>query len=1060
MKFGFEVSTRGSVILTAVAVCCAIAYVALAESPAASGSRPAFSDESLEFFEREVRPLLVKRCFECHSGEAKEVQAGLRLDSREAVLRGGDTGAAIVPGKPKQSLLIDAINYGELYQMPPKSKLPAREIAVLTRWVDLGAPWPESKASTGGDAQPSSGAADNDKFDLEARKAAHWAWQPVQRPSTPNVQNSSWPANDIDRFVLAKLEAAGLSPADAADKRTLIRRAYFDVVGMPPPPEAVERFVNDDSPQAFERVVGELLSSPRFGERWARHWLDLVRYAETYGHEFDYPIEHAWQYRDYVIRALNADVTYDQFAIEHIAGDLLKKPRLHPAEMFNESIIGTGFWWFGEQVHAPVDVLDHEADRVDNQIDVLGKTFLGLTLGCARCHDHKFDAISTADVYSLWGFAKSARLQTAYLDPHGKIAAAAREIAAIQQSVMWLSEPRSRVSERLDHVTERRGHVLADFNGDTYDDWFITGEAFGDRPTRDGDWTLRDGKLQPLDGGLAQSGRLSAKFTGALRSKSFTIEQPQIAYHIGGKNAQVRLIIQGYRMDSFNGLLFSGCSFKVDHEDLKWHQQAGDLKNHIGKRAYIEILDDGDGWVAVDEIRFVDANWRPPTDVNTSGGTDNHTLGGTDKRPPLVSGETSLDDGAPLTNLRTGLSVPPNSSDSTHVSERLAAAVAKIAAIEKDIPAPMRVLAATDGDGFDDRIHIRGNNKTLGEPAPRRFLTAIAGGEQTPIPRDSGSGRLELARRIVSRDNPLFARVMVNRVWHHLFGRGIVASVDNFGVLGERPTHPELLDHLATQFIDDGYSVKRLIRVIMLSRTYQMASQARAAADEADPSNLLLHRQNIKRLEGEAIRDAILALSSRLNQTMYGPPVRAHLTDFMFGRGRPNRSGPLDGAGRRSIYLEVRRNFLSPMMLAFDTPLPASTVGRRNVSNVPAQALILMNDPFVAGQAKRWAERVLSASGGRESPDEGSEFRVQGSEGTRKANTARLDEQAVSRRRIETLYGEAFAREPSEIELKAAVKFVKQQAAQHIDSPSQESIDVWTDLCHVLFNAKEFTFIK
>ena len=1030
----------------AIVFCCLTVAVAVGDP--VQETRPAqFSDESLEFFEKKVRPLLVKRCYECHSGDAKEIQAGLRLDTRSAVLKGGDTGPAAVPGQPAKSLLIDAINYGELYQMPPKSKLPPEEIATLTRWVELGAPWPHDKhndSATSGDASES---------DLAAQKAAHWAWQPIKKPMRPTVKNGSWPTSEIDAFILARLEEHGLSPADAADKRTLIRRAYFDLVGLPPSPDAVERFIADDSPQAFERVVDELLASPRFGERWARHWLDLVRYAETYGHEFDYPIEHAWQYRDYVIRALNADLPYDQFAAEHIAGDLLTEPRLHPTEKYNESIIGTGFWWFGEQVHAPVDVLEHEAERVDNQIDVLGKTFLGLTIGCARCHDHKFDPIPTADVYALWGFAKSTRLQTAYLDPHGRITAAAKEIAAIQREVASVGNAQRlpavaggvRAAESTSVGNALRGvpaaestnhselpddKPFADFNGDDFADWLVAGEAFGHRPTRAGDWTARDGNVQWLPPGVAHSGRLSAKFTGALRSKSFIIEKPQIAYRLAGRNSQVRLIIQNYRMDQFSPLLFSGCLIKPDHDDLKWHVQAGDLKNHLGKRAYIEILDNGNGWVAVDEIRFVDQAWQPPTgDI---------AMGGTDKRPPLVSGEEPLDPNEPPTNLTTDLSVPPAAS-----------AIARIAAIEKDLPAPIPVLAAVDGDGWDDRIHIRGNTKTLGDVAPRRFLTAIAGEDQPPIAPGVGSGRLELAGRIVSRDNPLFARVAVNCVWHHLFGRGIVASVDNFGVLGEPPSHPELLDHLADRFIDDGYSIQRLIRTIVLSRTYQMASRAGAEADEADPKNVLLHRQNLKRLEGEAIRDAILAVSGRIDVTMYGPPVKTHLTAFMFGRGRPNQSGPLDGAGRRSIYLEVRRNFLSSMMLAFDTPLPFSTVGRRNVSNVPAQALILMNDPFVAEQARRWAERSLK----------GSEFGVQGSAAASSGEHP-TDGSSTAENRIDRLLQEAFVRPPTDQEREAAITFLKQQANEHGDAGWPESLAAWTDLCHTLFNAKEFVFIE
>ncbi|MEX2140230.1 MAG: PSD1 and planctomycete cytochrome C domain-containing protein [Pirellulales bacterium] len=1005
--------------MIALFVACSLPVIADAESP--TSPSPVFSDELLEFFEKEVRPLLDKRCYECHSARAKKLQGGLRLDSRAAVLEGGDTGPAVVPGKPKRSLLVDAINYGELYQMPPRSKLPKKEIAALTKWIELGAPWPKENAAVAKSSGDSSG------FDLAERRAAHWAWQPIERPTPSAVKNLSWPADDIDRFILAKLELKGLAPAEAADKRTLIRRAFFDLVGLPPTPEAVDRFLGDESPRAFERVVDELLASPRFGERWARHWLDLIRYAETYGHEFDYPIEHAWQYRDYVVRALNADVPYDQFTIEHIAGDLLSEPRLHPTEKFNESVIGTGFWWFGEQVHAPVDVYDHEADRVDNQIDVLGKTFLGLTLGCARCHDHKFDAISTADVYSLWGFAKSTRLQMASLDPHGRIAAAAREIDAIQRDLTSVGNARSLPAvaggvpsaELTNHPRPLHDKAFADFDGDDFTGWFVTGEAFGDRPTRGGDWTSRDGKMHWLPAGSAHSGRLSHKFTGALRSKNFTIKEPQIAYRIAGKDAQVRLIIQGYRMDTFNPLLFSGGSFKVDHEDLKWHVQAGDLRNHLGKRAYIEILDDGDGWVAVDEIRFVEAGSEPPEDASSS------------------------QEAAPAHEL-------------ARASEKLTAAAAKIAAVEKTIPTPMRVLAATDGDGFDDRIHIRGNTKTLGDVTPRRFLTAIADDQQLAIPPDAGSGRLQLAQYVVSRDNPLFARVLANRIWQHLFGRGIVATVDNFGVLGDRPSHSELLDHLATRFIDEGYSIKRLIRAMMLSRTYQIASRASAKLDEADPNNLLIHRQNLKRLEGEALRDAMLSLSGRLDLTMYGPPVRTYLTPFMFGRGRPNQSGPLDGAGRRSIYLEVRRNFLSPMMLAFDTPLPASTVGRRNVSNVPAQSLILMNDPFVAEQARRWAERSLfSASGERESPDSAG-LRVTSKEEVQRTKDESGDE---VRHRIEWLYREAFARPPSDKEVDIAAEFVKQQAAEYGESPWRRSLAAWTDLCHTLFNAKEFVFM-
>jgi hypothetical protein len=377
-------------------------------------------------------------------------------------------------------------------------------------------------------------------------------------------------------------------------------------------------------------------------------------------------------------------------------------------------------------------------------------------------------------------------------------------------------------------------------------------------------------------------------------------------------------------------------------------------------------------------------------------------------------------------------------------AKALAEAAAKIEAIAKTIPDPIRVLAATDGDPFDDRVHIRGNHKTLGDPTPRRFLTAIAGDEQPHISSDAGSGRLELARRIVSRDNPFFARVIVNRVWQHLFGRGIVPTVDNFGVLGEPPSHPDLLDHLATRFIEDSYSIKRLIRTIMLSRAYQMASHGSEPADAADPNNSLVHRQNLRRLEGEPLRDAILSLSGRLDLTMYGPPIKVHLTPFMTGFGQPKESGPLDGAGRRSIFQEVRRNYLPSMMLAFDTPPPAGTIGRRSVSNVPAQALILMNDPFVAQQAKLWAEKTMK-----------------GSEGSTKYEGRRTKEadEGVGRERIERLYREAFGRPPTKEETELAIQFLNQQAAENGPADPHQSLAGWTDFCHTLLNTKEFLFV-
>src|SRR6516162_5886413 len=367
--------------------------------PAQEKNRP--DPAAIEFFESKIRPVLSEHCYRCHSSTAKKLKGKLLLDSREGILKGGESGPVIVAGKPEKSRLIQAIRYADVdLSMPPNAKLSDAVIADLTKWVKMGAPWPDDTAI-------SKAPKNKYELDLPKRKKEHWAWQPIQAGNIPAVKDKSWPLDPIDHFILSKLDEKGLKPAPAADRRTWIRRVTFALIGLPPTPEDVDAFVKDTSKEAWEKVVDRLLASPHFGERWGRHWLDLVRYAETRGHEFDYPAPNAYQYRDYVIRAINADVPYDQFVLEHLAGDLLARPRLHPKEGYNESIVGTGFWFLGEQVHSPVDVCQDKADRFDNMLDVFGKTFLGLTIACARCHDHKFDAISTRDYYALSGFLES-----------------------------------------------------------------------------------------------------------------------------------------------------------------------------------------------------------------------------------------------------------------------------------------------------------------------------------------------------------------------------------------------------------------------------------------------------------------------------------------------------------------------------------------------------------------------------------------------------------------------------------------------------------------------------
>jgi hypothetical protein len=984
------------------------ALIAWPRERAAAQEPPTFEVASVEFFQTKVKPLLEARCFECHGPDAKEPKGGLSLASRASILRGGDSGAAIVPGKPDESLLIKAVKYID-FEMPPKSRLPEGEVAILTEWVKRGAPWSKEDAPIK-EAKP-------ELFPMAERKASHWCWKPighfeppsVGRPFSADPKSSAAAFHDsdaIDRFVVTKLEQKGLSPAAPADRHTLLRRAYFALIGLPPTPAEVDEFVNDPAPMrdALARVVDRLLDSPHFGERWARHWLDLVRYAETLGHEFDYPLHHAHQYRDYVIRAFNADVPYDRFVVEHVAGDLLPSresrvesrehgnlspvpsrlsplvARLHPTDNYNESILATGFWFLGEDKHAPVDVKGEQAARIDNQLDVFSKTFLGLTVACARCHDHKFDAISTRDYYALSGYLQSSRRQTAYLDPGGKIDAVVAELKRSRQKPAVPSEPAA-PREVPDGTV-----LFEDFSSGAFVDlqhpsplaprssplapqpWYSTGWAFGDGPNPHG---------------VAHSGELSPKLRGVLRSPTFTITHPQILYRLAGQNGRVRLVIDGYQMMDFSGLLFGGTTFEVKTDGRwVWHRQAGDLQNYLGHRAYIELIDDGDGWIACESIWFTNGAREPPS-----------------------------------------LNAEPNPNVD------LPEAASQVA-----IPEPLRAIAICDGNAVNEHVFIRGNHKNLGVVVVRRDLEALGGTEDQPLTDQDGSGRLRLAMRMVDpKTNPFVPRIAVNRVWHHLFGRGIVETVDNFGVLGKEPTHPELLDYLAETFVADGWSLKRLIRRLVLTNTWQMASHSEPRDDERDPQNIWWHHFPIRRLEAEAIRDAMLAVAGRLNRTTFGPSVPVHLTPFMQGRGRPGTSGPLDGDGRRSIYISVNRNFLSPMMLAFDMPIPFTAIGRRNVSNVPAQALILMNDPFVLDMAKRWAERSL-----KEQPD--------------------LSPEA----RIERLYLEAFTRSPNEAERADALAFLQEQARLS-NVPADiwpRHAPIWTDLCHVLFNVKEFVFVK
>ena len=1225
-------------------------------------AEPTFDESALEFFEKAVRPILTARCLECHGGGDKAPKGGLRLTSRNELLKGGDTSAAIVPGKPGESLLVSAINYGDVYQMPPKSKLPAKEIATLTKWVEMGAPWPK-EASAAGKVKP---------FDLASRKAEHWCWQPIKDHAPPAVKDSAWPMTSVDRFILAKLEEKSLKPAPPAERLTLLRRVYFDLIGLPPSVDEIEVFLKDESPQALEHVVDRLLGSVHFGERWGRHWLDLVRFAETRGHEFEPIIPNAWQYRDYIIRALNADVPYDRLLREHIAGDLIE-PRWrevdgrelkvegqtksaadpqpstlnlqpHPQPRINDAPLGTGFWFLGEEVHSPVDIRKDETDRMDNRLDVLSKTFLGLTVACARCHDHKFDAISQRDYYALAGFAISGSYRQIRIDTHEqhrelaeklaeiraqqrakvagslieaakptldkldqyllaaqqvlndgaaleaaedkrkRLSAAGRDkvdgLAAVKQLdgellARWTVElesaradkqhPLHGFAEITGPTRERGPHadtegqpalarrasaepvdgLVIDFVNLREERFLQDGVSFGTRPVPPGWFEMRgpadrrefsvstmggwerdlfwkELKFAPgveddhgTLGGWHRHGRM-------VRSPEFTLTKGTLWYLVRGSvrayaTVNSHLIVVG----PLHGSTLR--EFKHDQPN-EWRWVGHQLDGYRGHRMHVEFTpgDDAECGIAM----VVQQDTEPPLLPVSWSWMDEFVRAEMSQAEQAKSYREAITGAVTSIVLGEIFNVP---SDKQREGNGKWAEVANWFVRHRDLfvkdwqppvidTTEEEALAKAvqwesqlapvmlDGNGVHEHLLIRGNSSTPKDPVPRRFLEAFVGdnrktavgaasaslvpsplpvfqgtntaGERarvrgpngenavspqsaassapqpstldpqpasespphpSPLPpkaggegtRQDASGRMQLANDMLR--SSLAARVAVNRAWQHLFGRGIVPTVDNFGALGLPPSHPELLDHLATQFVKEGWSQKRLIKSLILSRTYQMSSTPDPAAEAADPDNVLWHRRPIKRLEGEVIRDSLLAVSGRLDRRPFGPSVAIHLTPFMQGRGRPGNSGPVDGDGRRSIYISVRRNFLSPMMLAFDTPSPFSTVGRRTISNVPAQALILMNDPLVIEQSQRWADRTL-------------------------ADSSQTPEQ-----RIDAMYLTAFARRPTDRERLEAWSFRVSYPGSPPDAksdPNRAPREAWTDLCHVLFNVKEFIYVE
>ena len=940
---------------------------------AGAGRLVAVEAADLEFFEKKIRPLLAERCYECHSAEHK-TKAGLRLDVTEGWMKGGDSGAAVVPGQVDQSALIKAVRYTglEFEPMPPKSALSREEVALLEEWVKRGAPGPVGDAVA---AKPRSGGmtlAEGRKF---------WAFVPPTAAPIPAGRGAGWARSPIDHFLAAKWEEKGLRPAADADRATLFRRLSFDLTGLPPEPEAQASFVADQRMDARERAIDGMLASPHFGERWGRHWLDVARFAESSGGGRTLMFKDAWRYRDYVIDAFNRDLPFDRFIREQIAGDLL--PYATAAER-RRQVIATAFLALGPTNYEEQNKGALRMDVVDEQIDTLGKAFLGLTLGCARCHDHKFDPVPTRDYYALAGILRSTHTLHNYTDNVAKWvdaalpldAAAEKEIAAHDAKVAALERriatlrATTKVATALTKSTslkELPGLVVDDPQAKVVGRWKssqTTPGYFGEGYLSD-DNELKGEKTVTFTPVIGLAGRYEVRLAyPALANRATNV--PVTVFHADGEQL---IMVNQRETPPMGGRFLSLGVFRFEKDG----------------QGYVLVSNEGtDGFVVVDALQLLPADERKETAAAPPAGADQQNRKQLVELRKLEAELKKLNAGGP---------------------QRLQA---------------MSVREAV-GEIGDTEVRIRGVARNLGPKVPRGFLQVAAYG---PAPEFSPteSGRRELADWIGHPANPLTARVLVNRVWAWLMGAGLVRSVDNLGTTGDRPTHPELLDHLARQFVADGWSVKQLVREIVRSRAYGLATAGSAEASRLDPDNVLLSHAPRRRLDAEQIRDAILWAGGKLDRTVGGPNIS--------GGAAANASeyGYVFTDTRRSVYTPAFRNRRLELFEVFDFADVNASIGQRSVSTVAPQALFLMNHPFVLDQARFAAERVLAVP----LPDEAT--------------------------RIERAYRVALGRAPTPAELALAKDFLR--TAGGADARAEVRLEAWTELQQSIFSCVDFRYLN
>ncbi len=914
---------------------------------------PALAEqEGTDYFEEHVRPVLAAKCQVCHNTQLKS--GNIDLSGVEGFVKARDEAALISPEEPESSRLLAIIRYEGRIKMPPSGKLPPAEIAILANWVSQGAPWP-------GAEQREALIPEHQLGTFTEEQKNFWAFQPVSDPGIPEVRDRGWATNSIDLFVLAKMEEQGLAPVPPADRLTWLRRATFDLTGVPPTPREAKAFLADQSPKAFDRVVERLLSSPLYGERWGRHWLDVARYADSTGNDEDHRYPYAWKYRDYVIQAFNDDMPYDQFIREQIAGDLLPAEGSSPVN--HRGIVATGFLALGPKAIAQQDKKRMLYDVYDEQIEVVSKSMLGLTIACARCHDHKFDPILTKDYYALSGIFASTR---SFRDPESHVSRMLLKPLVAQEEFERYEAQQDLIKNKqieLDSMADEEIERYIDSIADRIDEYMLAArEAYED--------------------GANASALAAAR----------NLNQPQlekwIAYLKPSETPRVQLAEWREAMPAQREQVAAAYERQFSQTLEAWH--------HTIRR-----------WRENTIARIKDGNMPPQPKPRFEPGRNRFFFDvyHAKEAPLRFEGET-----------RERILQP-------ETLETIARLKADLKELKSNaIPEPPMANAVEDGEPVDQRVFIRGDYSAEGELAPRVFPAIIAGFAQEPV--TSGSGRLELANWIAAPTNPLTARVMVNRIWQKHFDEGIVRTPSNFGKLGTPPTHPELLDWLATRFVEGGWSIKDMHRRIMLSSAYRMSSVASEAAVQADPSNQWLSRFSRRRLDIEELRDGMLAIDKSIDYTMGGSLQSGFGTDGENSNARLSIDPTT--STRRMVYLPLRRANLPTLLNLFDFGDAVTSLGKRPVTNVAPQALFMMNSDFVSARAGNLASQLLDEQGWTDVE------------------------------RVRDAYLRVLNRKPDAGELDQGLSYVGGFSSRFEDATPQ---DAWQSYCRILLASNDFIYV-